>query len=93
MLVALSVALPARATAKPASAASITLTATAGHKQPAERRVPAQNAADRSTGRAARRAQKSNGGGRVLSVRANDKGYVVRLIKNGDVRIVNVPIE
>jgi len=40
---------------------------------------------------AARIAQEQNGGGRVLAVDRNDSGYRVKLLKNGDVRIVYVP--
>lgn len=40
---------------------------------------------------AAARAQQLNGGGRVLSVRETTSGYHVKLIKQGEVRIVVVP--
>ncbi|HEX7381228.1 MAG TPA: hypothetical protein VF265_03640, partial [Nevskiaceae bacterium] len=40
---------------------------------------------------AAAQAQKLNGGGRVLSVRETNTGYHVKLIKQGEVRIVVVP--
>lgn len=36
-------------------------------------------------------AQRQNGGGRVLAVDRNDQGYRVKLLKDGDVRIVYVP--
>lgn len=53
------------------------------------------NAADRqstmSPSEAARIAQHRNGGGRVLAVDRGDDGYRVKLLKNGDVRIVLVP--
>jgi hypothetical protein len=39
----------------------------------------------------ARQAQRLNGGGRVLSVEAVEGGYRVKLLKDGDVRIVFVP--
>lgn len=44
-----------------------------------------------SPGEAARRAQQMNGGGRVLSVEPASGGWRVKLIKQGDVRIVFVP--
>ena len=40
---------------------------------------------------AARVAQQQNGGGRVLSVDRGADGYRVKLLKNGDVRVVFVP--
>jgi len=40
---------------------------------------------------AARVAQQQNGGGRVLSVDPGDRGYRVKLLKDGNVRIVYVP--
>lgn len=40
---------------------------------------------------AARVAQQQNGGGRVLSVDRGSDGYRVKLLKNGDVRVVFVP--
>jgi hypothetical protein len=46
---------------------------------------------DLSPGEAARRAQQMNGGGRVLAVEQAQGGWRVKLIKNGDVRIVFVP--
>lgn len=39
---------------------------------------------------AAREAQARNGGGRVLSVSAVDGGYRVKLLKEGDMRVVFV---
>jgi hypothetical protein len=50
------------------------------------RRVQPLSAAD-----AARIAQQQNGGGRVLSVDRSVDGYSVKLLKNGDVRVVFVP--
>lgn len=44
-----------------------------------------------SPGEAARRAQQMNNGGRVLSVEPASGGWRVKLIKQGDVRIVFVP--
>lgn len=44
-----------------------------------------------SPSEAARRAQQMNGGGRVLSVEPASGGWRVKLIKQGDVRIVFVP--
>lgn len=55
---------------------------------PQEDRVEDQ---DLSPGEAARRAQQMNGGGRVLAVEQAQGGWRVKLIKNGDVRIVFVP--
>lgn len=39
----------------------------------------------------AREAQRQNGGGRVLSVEPVPGGYRVKLLKDGDVRIIFVP--
>ena len=39
---------------------------------------------------AARRAQDENGGGRVLSVEPSNGGYRVKLLRNGEVRVVFV---
>ena len=70
-----------------------------GLQQPKERTVPAAGFshaddhadAGMSPGEAARRAQELNNGGRVLSVEPAGGGWRVKLIKNGDVRIVFVP--
>lgn len=70
-----------------------------GASQGKERAVPAagfSHAEDRadsgmSPGEAARRAQALNNGGRVLSVEPAGGGWRVKLIKEGDVRIVFVP--
>jgi hypothetical protein len=40
---------------------------------------------------AAQRAQELNGGGRVLAVEPGDNGYRVKLLKQGEVRVVTVP--
>lgn len=40
---------------------------------------------------AARRAQEQNGGGRVLSVQPAEGGHRVKLLKNGEVRVLTVP--
>jgi len=40
---------------------------------------------------AARRAQQMNGGGRVLSVDPNGPGYRVKVLKEGEVRVITVP--
>ena len=45
--------------------------------------------ADRSA-EAARRAQAANGGGRVLSVEPDGKGYRVKVLKDGEVRTHHV---
>ena len=39
----------------------------------------------------ARRAQQQNGGGRVLSVQPSEGGHRVKLLKDGEVRVYNVP--
>lgn len=44
-------------------------------------------------GEAAAHAQRSNGGGRVLSVDPTGTGYRVKLLQRGDVNIVFVPAE
>ena len=44
-------------------------------------------------GEAAAQAQRSNGGGRVLSVDPTGNGYRVKLLQRGDVNIVFVPAE
>lgn len=43
-----------------------------------------------SANEAARRAQAQNGGGRVLSVEPSGDGYRVKLLRDGEVRIVHV---
>lgn len=43
-----------------------------------------------SPNEAARRAQRENGGGRVLSVESSGDGYRVKLLRDGEVRIVHV---
>jgi hypothetical protein len=45
----------------------------------------------RPSGDAARRAQQLNGGGRVLSVYPSGSGYRVKLLKDGEVSVVDVP--
>ncbi|HUS24887.1 MAG TPA: hypothetical protein VM369_08050 [Candidatus Binatia bacterium] len=42
---------------------------------------------------AARKAQSMNGGGRVLAVHPEGDGFRVKLLKDGEVRIVHVPEE
>ena len=46
---------------------------------------------DFSPGDAARRAQEMNGGGRILSVDPNGPGYRVKVLKEGEVRVIAVP--
>jgi hypothetical protein len=53
--------------------------------------TPGANDRGLSPSEAARIAQQRNGGGRVLAVERGDSGYRVKLLKNGDVRIVYVP--
>ena len=70
-------------------------TLASGQKQPAK---PPSQAGHKGTqaltpSEAARKAQHANGGGRVLSVRRNADGYQVKLIKEGEVRIVFIPID
>lgn len=43
-----------------------------------------------SPNEAARRAQDQNGGGRVLSVEPSGNGYRVKLLRDGEVRVVYV---
>eukprot|EP00611_Tribonema_gayanum_P022519 TRINITY_DN4528_c0_g1_i2.p1 TRINITY_DN4528_c0_g1~~TRINITY_DN4528_c0_g1_i2.p1 ORF type:complete len:100 (+),score=25.46 TRINITY_DN4528_c0_g1_i2:333-632(+) len=43
-----------------------------------------------SPNEAAKRAQRENGGGRVLSVEPSGDGYRVKLLRDGEVRIVHV---
>ncbi|GAC1627887.1 MAG: hypothetical protein NVS9B10_17260 [Nevskia sp.] len=45
---------------------------------------------DLSPGEAAQRAQQINGGGRVLSVEQAGDGYRVKLLRDGEVRVVFV---
>lgn len=60
-------------------------------------RMPPGQLSDINRGRAvtpseaARIAQQQNGGGRVLAVEPDAGGYRVKLLKNGDVRIIHVP--
>lgn len=44
-----------------------------------------------SVGDVAQRAQQMNGGGRVLSVDPHEQGYRVKLLKDGEVRVITVP--
>jgi hypothetical protein len=44
-----------------------------------------------SPGDAARRAQQMNGGGRILAVDPNGPGYRVKVLKEGEVRVIAVP--
>ncbi|MDB5987342.1 MAG: hypothetical protein JWR16_2395 [Nevskia sp.] len=44
-----------------------------------------------SAGDAARRAQQMNGGGRILAVDPNGPGYRVKVLKEGEVRVIAVP--
>lgn len=44
-----------------------------------------------SAGDAARQAQRQYGGGKVLSVDPSGDGYRVKLLRDGDVRVVFVP--
>jgi len=46
---------------------------------------------DFSPGDAARRAQQMNGGGRILAVDPNGPGYRVKVLKEGEVRVIAVP--
>ncbi|MCX7071366.1 MAG: hypothetical protein NTW01_10285 [Gammaproteobacteria bacterium] len=43
-----------------------------------------------SPNEAAKRAQRENGGGRVLSVEPSGDGYRVKLLRDGEVRVVHV---
>lgn len=43
-----------------------------------------------SPNEAAKRAQRENGGGRVLSVEQSGNGYRVKLLRDGEVRVVYV---
>lgn len=59
--------------------------------------APGRDAGDRdpaprgmSPNEAARRAQAENGGGRVLSVEPSGSGYRVKLLRDGEVRVVYV---
>jgi len=47
--------------------------------------------AEFSPGDAARRAQQMNGGGRILAVDPNGPGYRVKVLKEGEVRVIAVP--
>lgn len=61
---------------------------------PAPLTLPQELPAERqnlSPTEAARRAQQQNGGGRVLSVEPASAGWRVKLLKDGEVRIVFVP--
>lgn len=51
-----------------------------------DRRAPRLSAGD-----AARQAQKQYGGGKVLSVDPSGNGYRVKLLRDGDVRVVFIP--
>lgn len=58
---------------------------------PAGRVTPDEQKGGISQQQAARQAQSINRGGRVLSVDAADGGWRVKLLKDGNVRIVVVP--
>jgi hypothetical protein len=60
-------------------------------RQPPAGLAQGRNDRGLSPSEAARIAQQQNGGGRVLAVEHSDRGYRVKLLKNGDVRIVFVP--
>ena len=47
----------------------------------------------RQNDEAARRAQQQNGGGRILSVEPAEGGHRVKVLKNGEVRVLVVPEE
>jgi len=53
--------------------------------------IEGASAPEISPGEAAQRAQKINGGGKILSVVAVAGGYRVKLLKDGEVTIVFVP--
>lgn len=60
---------------------------------PAQREPPRGNDGDApglSPNEAARRAQNQNGGGRVLSVEPSGPGYRVKLLRDGEVRVIYV---
>jgi hypothetical protein len=58
---------------------------------PSRASTPSAPAVDSlTTGEAGRRAQQLNGGGRILSVDTQDQGYRVKLLKDGEVRVINV---
>jgi hypothetical protein len=58
-------------------------------EQKKERREERRETRDRSA-EAARRAQQLNGGGRVLSVEAVGAGHRVKVLKDGEVRVLHV---
>lgn len=53
--------------------------------------VAAQDLPEITPNQAAHRAQQMNGGGKILAVDAVPGGYRVKLLKDGEVRIVFVP--
>jgi hypothetical protein len=53
--------------------------------------APQEHRPDISPGDAAHRAQEANGGGRVLAVDPMQQGYRVKLLKDGEVRAVQIP--
>jgi hypothetical protein len=57
---------------------------------PAQRESPPADDRGLSPDEAARRAQQQNGGGRVLSVEPAGSGYRVKLLRDGEVRVVYV---
>ena len=52
---------------------------------------PQEQRPEISPGDAAHRAQEANGGGRVLAVDPSQQGYRVKLLKDGEVRAVQIP--
>lgn len=62
------------------------------HSEPAHTPEAQQESKQPMTaGEAARQAQQADGGGRILSIVHAPLGYRVKLIRNGEVRIIFVP--
>lgn len=85
------IAIGSSALAPPLLATPLASTRKQPTKQPAHSQRKQVNSL--TPGEAAREAQHANGGGRVLSVMREEDGYQVKLIKDGEVRIVFIPID
>ena len=65
----------------------------ADDKQEHEQHDRGRHPHPRQNDEAARRAQQQNGGGRILSVEPAEGGHRVKVLKNGEVRVLVVPEE
>lgn len=76
-----------------ALAALATLGASSADAGERPRRERAEQVRPGRNDEAAKQAQRMNGGGRVLSVEPSEGGHRVKLLKNGEVRVLVVPLD